>query len=132
MNPEHSPPADPKGGSLPASLPAQAPLLVFTTLPDTASAEQLAQHLVEQRLAACVSMQAPCHSIYRWQGALEQGSEVPLIIKTTHARYPALEAAILARHPYELPELIAVPIVAGLPSYLEWLSANISSCESGA
>ena len=103
---------------------------MFTTLPDTTSAEQLAQHLVAQRLAACVSIQAPCHSIYRWQGRLEQGSEVPLIIKTTRAHYPDLEAVILARHPYELPELIAVPIVTGLPAYLEWLSTSLSNCAS--
>lgn len=100
----------------------QAPLLVFTTLPDSASAERLAEHLVSRQLAACVSVQAPCHSVYRWQGAVEHSGEVPLIIKTTAERYPALETAILSLHPYELPEVIAVPIVKGLPAYLSWLS----------
>lgn len=102
-------------------MPASSPLLVFTNCPDPASADALAAALVELRLAACVNILAPCRSLYRWQGAVEQATEVPLLMKTTAARYAALEAEIRARHPYELPEIVAVPIEAGLPAYLQWL-----------
>ncbi len=97
-------------------------LLVITHLPDQADAEALAAVLVGERLAACVNILAPCQSMYRWQGAIEQISEVPLVIKTTAARYAAVEAAIRARHPYELPEIIAVPVTQGLPDYLAWVA----------
>jgi periplasmic divalent cation tolerance protein len=97
------------------------PLLVLTTLPDRASAEHLAAALVEMRAAACVSILGDCTSVYRWQGKTETASEIPLLIKTTSAAYARLEAAILAQHPYELPEIIAVPVSAGLPAYLQWV-----------
>lgn len=96
-------------------------LLVITSLPDEASAQALATTLVAERLAACVNVLAPCRSTYHWQGGIESAAEVPLLIKTTAERYKALEAAIRARHPYELPEIIAVPIAHGLPEYLAWL-----------
>lgn len=99
-------------------------LAVFTNLPDEATAEALARHLVETGLAACVNVMAPCRSVYRWQGALEQAQEVPLLIKTTRARYAALEQAIVAHHPHEVPEIIALSITHGLPSYLAWLAAE--------
>jgi periplasmic divalent cation tolerance protein len=101
-----------------------ATLLVLTNLPDTYSAHALAGALVEARLAACVSILAPCRSVYRWQGKTENAEEVPVLIKTTAARYAALEAAIRARHPYELPEIIAVPIDRGLPEYLTWVDTE--------
>ncbi len=96
-------------------------LLVITTMPDSAAAERLSRSLVEQGLAACVNIGAPVTSIYRWDGEMQQGSEVMLTIKTTQERYPALERAITEGHPYELPELIAVPITNGLPGYLAWI-----------
>lgn len=96
-------------------------LLVLTSLPDAATAQALATTLVSGRLAACVNVLAPCSSVYRWQGAIENAHEVPLLIKTTAARYADLEAAIRAAHPYELPEIIAVPIARGLPDYLSWV-----------
>lgn len=99
-------------------------LLVFTNLPDAASARALAERLVAERLAACVNILAPCRSVYRWQGRVEDAEEVPLLIKTDAARYADLEAAIRARHPYELPEIVAVPISRGLPAYLDWLAAE--------
>ena len=99
-------------------------LLVLTTLPDAATAERLATALVERRLAACVNQMAPCRSHYRWQGAVQHDSEVPLLIKTSAGRYAALEAAIRELHPYELPEIIAVDIVRGLPAYLDWVTAE--------
>jgi periplasmic divalent cation tolerance protein len=99
-------------------------LLVFSSLPDEAAAQQLARHLVDARLAACVSVLAPCASTYRWRGAVEQATEVPVVIKTTVRRYPELEAALRACHPYELPEVVAVPLAHGLPAYLEWVAAE--------
>lgn len=99
-------------------------LLILTNLPDTASAHALATSLVSDRLAACVNILAPCQSVYRWRGEIENAEEVPLLIKSTAAAYTALEAAIRARHPYELPEIIAVPVAYGLPEYLAWVSAE--------
>ncbi len=99
-------------------------LLVLTNLPDRAAAERLADALIEQRVAACVNILAPCRSVYRWQGAVQHDEEHPVLIKSTAERYPALEAAIRAGHPYELPEIIAVPIEHGLPAYLAWVDAE--------
>ena len=107
-----------------AATDAPRALLVFTSLPDSASAETLASALIGRRLAACVNILAPCTSIYRWQGATETATEVPLLIKTTPAHYAALEAAIRAHHPYELPEIVAVPVKQGLPGYLDWVETE--------
>jgi len=99
-------------------------LLVFTNLPDRASAQRLADLLLEQRLAACVNILAPCRSVYRWKDALQHDEEHPMLIKTSAERYPALEQALRQGHPYELPEIIAVPIERGLPAYLDWVAAE--------
>jgi len=99
-------------------------LLVLTNLPDRAAAERLAALLIEQRLAACVNILAPCRSVYRWKGAVQRDEEHPMLIKTTAERYPALEKALREGHPYELPEIIAVPIERGLPAYLDWVAAE--------
>ena len=99
-------------------------LLVLTNLPDRAAAERLADALIEKRVAACVNILAPCMSVYRWKGAIEHDEEHPVLIKTTAERYPVLETAIRAAHPYELPEIIAVPIERGLPGYLAWVDAE--------
>ncbi len=96
-------------------------LVVFTNLPDRVSAEKLAEALVEARLAACVNILAPCRSVYRWKDAIQHEEEHPVLIKTTPAHYPALEAAIRACHPYELPEILAVPAGPGLPAYVDWV-----------
>lgn len=101
-----------------------AALLVLTNLPDEATARTLATRLIEQRLAACINLLPPCRSMYRWQGTIEETQEVPMLIKTTADRYPALESALRAAHPYELPEIIAVPISSGLPAYLSWIVAE--------
>lgn len=101
-------------------------LLVLTNLPDAASARALAEHIVSARLAACVNILAPCRSVYRWQGKVEDAEEVPMLIKTSAERYPELEAAIRARHPYELPEIVAVSLSQGLPAYLDWVAAETS------
>ncbi len=101
-------------------------LLVVTNLPSRDSAEKLADALVAQRVAACVNILAPCRSVYGWKGEVQQDDEHPMLIKTTRARYPALEAAIRAGHPYELPEIIAVGVTAGLPAYLQWVAIESS------
>lgn len=97
-------------------------LIVLTNLPDREAALKLANALIEQRLAACVNVLAACTSMYRWKGAVENAEEIPLLIKTTAARYAALEAAICSQHPYELPEIVAVPVARGLPEYLRWVA----------
>lgn len=99
-------------------------LLVITNLPDAPSAARLAQQIIEARTAACVNQLAPCTSTYRWQDNIETATEVPLLIKTTQSAYPRLEQLIRAAHPYELPEIIAVPVSAGLPAYLAWVSGE--------
>lgn len=99
-----------------------AVLLVFTTLPDRASADKLAAALVARRVAACVTILAPCRSVYRWEGAVQSEEEIPVLVKSTADRYEALQAAIRANHPYELPEIIAVPVERGLPGYLDWVA----------
>jgi len=99
-------------------------LLVLTNLPDRAAAERLADMLVAKNLAACVNLLAPCRSVYRWKGALQHDEEHPLLIKTTAERYGALEEALRAAHPYELPEIIAVPVERGLPAYLDWVATE--------
>lgn len=101
-------------------------LLVLTNLPDRAVAERIAAALVTQRAAACVNVLAECTSVYRWQGSLEHGSEVPLLIKTTQAAYPRLEEMLRQLHPYEVPEIIALPVSAGLPEYLNWVAQETS------
>jgi len=102
-------------------------LLVLTNLPDHASAEKLAYALVERRLAACVNILAPCTSVYRWKGQVETASEIPLLIKTSSAVCAELQEAIRALHPYELPEIVQVPISGGLPAYIEWLITEIKT-----
>lgn len=100
------------------------PILVLTNLPDQHSAQELAHILISENLAACVNILAPCTSVYRWHEKIEHGNEVPLLIKTTEQRYAALQEAICRHHPYELPEVIHVPITGGLPAYLEWLTGE--------
>lgn len=102
----------------------QRVLLVLTNLPDHDSAAALAAAVVEARLAACANVLAACTSVYRWQGVVETASEVPVLMKTTVARYAELEAAIRARHPYELPEIVAVPVEHGLDAYLAWVDTE--------
>ena len=97
-------------------------LLVFTNLPDRDAALKLARGLVERRLAACVNVLGGCTSVYRWKGDIEEATEVPVLVKTRSARYEELEAAIRELHPYELPEIIAVPVVRGLTDYLDWIA----------
>ena len=96
-------------------------LLCFTACPDAAPAQRIAEALVEERLAACVSVLPGMRSTYRWEGAIERADEVLLLVKTVPVRLAALQARIVALHPYELPELIAVE-AGGLPPYLQWIA----------
>ena len=104
-----------------------AVIAVLTNLPDSESAFNLARELVGLKLAACVNVFPPATSFYRWEGRDEQATEHPVLIKSTSERYPELEAAIRARHPYELPEIIAWPIASGLPAYLAWVEGEVAS-----
>ena len=106
---------------------AGAAILVLTQMPDRACAQSLARSLVEARLAACVSVGMPVESLYHWRGEIETAQEVPLTVKTSADRYAEVEAAIRARHPYELPEIIAVPIVHGLAPYLGWIAGETAA-----
>ena len=101
-------------------------LLVLTNLPDRDSARRMAHSLIENHAAACVNILAECSSVYRWQGKVESAGEVPLLIKTTRSAYPRIEELIRSQHPYELPEIIAVPVVAGYPAYLHWVTQEVS------
>ena len=99
-------------------------VIILTNLPDRASALKLAGELVEQRLAACVNVLAECSSVYRWEGRIKSATEVPVLIKTRAQRYDEVEAEIRRLHPYELPEIVAVPVVRGLDEYLEWVAGE--------
>jgi periplasmic divalent cation tolerance protein len=101
-------------------------LIVLTTLENQQDGERLARLLVEGALAACVQILPPMVSIYRWQGAVERASEVLLLIKTTRAAYPQLETAIKENHPYQTPEIVALPVEAGSGEYLSWLAASVN------
>ncbi len=96
-------------------------LIVLTNCPDADVADRIARTLVEQKLAACVNRLPAVDSVYRWQGAVERAMEVPLLIKTTRERLPEVQEAIRALHPYEVPEIVAIPVIAGLPAYLRWV-----------
>jgi len=95
------------------------PVVVLCTFPDLDQARQIGAALVERQVAACVNLLPGVESIYRWEGKVERAGEVLGVIKTT--RYPELEAAIRELHPYEVPEILALPAVAGLPEYLKWM-----------
>lgn len=97
---------------------------MLTNCPDEAAADRIALALVEQGLAACVNRLTPVSSIYRWQGNVERTVEVPLLIKTNRDRYAEVEQAIRHLHPYDIPEIIALPIVAGHAAYLRWIESE--------
>ena len=98
---------------------------VTTTLPDSDAADRLAHTLVHERLAACAQVAGPISSTYRWQGTVDRASECFCYLKTTMERLPALRARIRELHPYEVPEIIAVPIVDGDAGYLRWIEESV-------
>jgi periplasmic divalent cation tolerance protein len=97
-------------------------LVAFTTAPTAEAARALVTALVERRLVACGTVIPGAVSIYRWRGTLEQQEEALVVLKTTAQRWPELAAALPDLHPYDVPELVAVPVVGGHPAYLKWLS----------
>jgi periplasmic divalent cation tolerance protein len=99
-------------------------LVVLCTLPDEKTAGELARSLLEQRLCACVNIVPRIRSIYAWEGKLADEEEVLCVIKTTRDRFAKLEEAIQADHPYEVPEVIALPVVQGHVPYLEWVKKS--------
>lgn len=104
-------------------------ILMMTNCPDRETASQLARQLLEQQLAACVNILPGMRSMYHWQGEIESADEVALLIKTTKLRYAQLEQTIKALHPYQVPEIIALPIVAGSSDYLHWITQETSRNE---
>ena len=99
-------------------------IVILCTVPDQESGEKIAEALVEERLAACVNLLPGVVSTYRWEGAVKQDQELLLLIKTSGARFEAVRARIQALHPYDTPEVIALPISEGDPKYLSWLVEN--------
>ena len=110
----------------PRSAPISA-ILVLTTVPDRAGAEALARGLLTARLAACIQIGTVVQSLYHWRGEIETADEIPIAIKTRVGLYARVEAVIRKRHPYELPEIVAVPFCNALPAYLDWIAAETKS-----
>ena len=104
--------------------PPEAVILAYITYTDLDEARRIGRALVDEGLAACVNIRAH-ETIYRWQGAIEQGPEAALLAKTTRAAYPALEARVRALHSYSLPCIVAWTIDAGLPGFLDWVAASV-------
>lgn len=99
-------------------------IVVLTNVPDAATAETIARSLVERRLAACVNILPAVNSVYRWEGKVEQVAESVLLIKSTQSQYAELEKVIVKLHPYDVPEIIALSVAAGLPAYLWWVASE--------
>ena len=101
-------------------------LVVLSTFPDADKAAQIARVLVDERLAACVNLVPAVRSIYRWQGAIQDEAEALAVIKTTPACYPALAARLAELHPYDVPEILALPLADGYAKYLAWLAGAVT------
>jgi periplasmic divalent cation tolerance protein len=99
-------------------------IIVLTNLPDRTSATKMAELLIEHRHAACVNILAECTSVYRWNGEVNMATEVPLLIKTRLSEYARVEETIRDNHPYELPEILGIPVSKGLPAYLDWVNTE--------
>jgi periplasmic divalent cation tolerance protein len=106
------------------------PILLLSTFPNVASARAAAHSLVEERLAACGSLLPQVESIYRWKGEIETGAEVFVIFKTTDERADAAQARLRTLHPYEVPEIIRVPVTGGWPEYLSWVEESVQPEEA--
>ena len=100
-------------------------LLVLVTVPNAETADRLAEALVGERLAACVNVVGGVRSVYRWKGAVERDQELLCVCKTTRAGFERLRARVVELHPYELPEVIALPVAAGHAPYLDWITASV-------
>ena len=100
-------------------------LQVFVSVPSIEVARKIADAIMEERLAVCVQSLGPMESVFRWKGHLENISEYLCLLKTVADKYPALEARIKQLHPYEVPEIVAIPIVKGNPQYLKWIDESL-------
>ena len=101
-------------------------IVIVCTFPDQDGASRCADALVDERLAACAQVQGPIRSTFRWQGAVDHATEWYCHVKTSRERYSAVEQRIRALHPYETPEIIALPVVAGNPAYLRWVEESVA------
>jgi periplasmic divalent cation tolerance protein len=106
---------------------ADSVLLVLSTFPDAATARRIGRELVEQRYAACANILPQIESIYWWVKEVESATETLVLFKTSADRYEALESTLRQLHPYEVPEIIALPLTAGLPAYLSWVTENCAA-----
>ncbi len=104
-------------------------VMVFCSCPDLQTGTRIAQALVAERLAASVNILPQVHSVYRWRGEIAQAAEVMLLIKSRAGLFGAISQTILAHHPYELPEIVEVPVGAGLPEYLQWLDETVEQTQ---
>lgn len=109
----------------------EAALVCLCACPDADTARTLGRALVDARLAACVQLVPGVESIYRWQGAVETAAEVLLVIKCPRDRFAELQARLVDLHPYDVPELVALPAVAGLPAYLHWVTDSTRAADAG-
>ena len=100
--------------------------MLYAVFADDAEAERIARAAVDERLAACVNILAPCRSIYRWEGAVETGAEVPAVFKTSAASADALAARIAELHGYQVPAIVRLPLTAGHRPYLAWVAEQVS------
>lgn len=107
-------------------------LLVLTTLASAADAGEFVRHLVERRIVACGTVLEPATSVYRWEGRVTESPEAVVLLKTTRERWDALCTAAAERHPYDVPELLALPVERGLPAYLAWLADETRPTEDSA
>ncbi len=103
------------------------PILVITTTDNQADAQRIARVLVEKKLAACVQIVGPIESVYRWQGQIETSQEWQCQAKTIDEKYDEIEAAIIALHGYEVPEIVVVAITGGSDGYLRWIAEEVQS-----
>ena len=110
---------------------ANEAIAVFITAANSEEAARLADMLVERRLAACVQILPEMESVYRWQGKIERQKEVLLIAKTTKFRFESLEREVRAIHSYETPEIVALPLTACSPPYLDWLNSSVNGDAEG-
>ena len=102
-------------------------IVVLTTLPNAGEAKALVRRLVEQRVVACGTVLGDVTSIYRWNGAIEEAGETQVILKTSRDRWEALQEAVRSSHPYDVPELLALPVESGLGAYLAWVAAETAA-----
>src|SRR5215813_15364143 len=111
-------------------------LLALSTFPDAEIARRISNQLVSERFAACVNILPSVESIYRWKGKIESANEILVLFKISEDRQPALQDKLRSLHPYDVPEIIFVPVTSGLPEYLRWVAANCvrradASCQPG-